>query len=45
MTTQTTDHYLTEYGTTNCPIEWVRAFVDDGECSACGSLVDGAEVA
>lgn len=32
-------HTLTEYGTTNCPAEGVRAFVDDGECSACGGPV------
>ena len=35
-----TEHYLNEYGTTDCPVECVRANVDDGECSACGSLVD-----
>ena len=32
-------HTLTEYGTTSCPVEGVRANVDDGECSACGTHV------
>lgn len=35
-------HVLTEYGTTTCPVEQVRANVDDGECSACGAHVPGA---
>lgn len=35
----TTEHTLSEYGTTDCPIERVRANVDDGECSACGARV------
>lgn len=35
-------HTLTEYGTTNCPVEGVRATVDDGECSACGARVGPA---
>lgn len=35
-------HVLTEYGTTSCPIEGVRANVDDGECSACGARVAAA---
>ena len=29
-------HTLSEYGTTTCPVERVRAEVDDGTCSACG---------
>jgi hypothetical protein len=33
-------HYLTEYGTTDCPVEHVRASVDDGICSACGAEVE-----
>lgn len=33
------EHALTEYGTTNCPVEGVRAHVDDGKCSACGAEV------
>ena len=33
------DHYLTEYGTTQCPVEHIRAWVDDGECSAGGANV------
>jgi hypothetical protein len=33
------EHWVNEYGTTNCPIEDVRANVDDGECSACGATV------
>ena len=33
------DHALNEYGTTDCPVERVRAFADDGECSACGGRV------
>ena len=32
-------HSLTEYGTTDCPVQRVRANVDDGECSACGATV------
>lgn len=33
-------HRLTEYGTTTCPIQRVRAEVDDdGDCSACGAVV------
>lgn len=33
-------HVLTEYGTTSCPVEGVRADVDDdGTCSACGVAV------
>lgn len=33
-------HGFTEHGTINCPVEGVRAFVDDGECSACGATVE-----
>ena len=33
------EHTLTEYGTTDCPVEAVRANVDDGECSACGARI------
>ena len=33
-------HQLTEYGTTSCPVEGVRAEVDDDRtCSACGAVV------
>jgi hypothetical protein len=32
-------HTLTEYGTTNCPVEGVRAEVDEDGCSACGAPV------
>lgn len=32
-------HVLSEYGTTTCPVELVRANVDDGQCSACGEAV------
>lgn len=32
-------HVLTEYGTTSCPVEIVRAEVVDGKCSACGAVV------
>jgi hypothetical protein len=35
-------HVLTEHGTTTCPVERVRADVDDGECSACGATVPNA---
>jgi len=42
-------HTLNEHGTTDCPIERVRAYADpeDGVglvCSACGAIVDPAEV-
>ena len=31
------EHYLSRYGTTTCPVENVRAERDDdGACSACG---------
>jgi hypothetical protein len=33
------EYVLTEYGTTTCPVEGVRADVDDGACSACGASV------
>lgn len=32
-------HVINEYGTTDCPVEGVRAFADDDECSACGAKV------
>lgn len=36
-------HVLTEYGTTSCPLERVRAEVDEGVCSACGATVEGGQ--
>lgn len=35
-------HEVNNYGTTDCPVEGVRAFVDDDECSACGGPVSDA---
>ena len=32
-------HRLTEYGTTDCPVQQVRAEADGGTCSACGAPV------
>lgn len=39
MSEQVSEHLLNKYGTTDCPVERVRAFADDGECSACGGEV------
>lgn len=45
MSAAVSDHPVTEYGTTRCPVERVAAEIDgeDGTCSACGAQVITAE--